>query len=133
VRVLILVRREDDVTSGDEEEPLSIPALGNEEAAGTLSPRRRLGADGETERSGKGFAESYSRVERGSGREKLGAGQAGNDRLANLDIDIGDIVFDKNLPAPGGHDDTVIARERCGHHADPEDDGGGRFTNGPDA
>jgi hypothetical protein len=39
VIVLTLVRREDDVASGDEE-PLGISALGNEEAGGTLSPRR---------------------------------------------------------------------------------------------
>jgi hypothetical protein len=37
VFVLVLIQRED----GDEE-PLGIPALGNEEAVGTLSPRRRL-------------------------------------------------------------------------------------------
>jgi len=41
VFVLALVQRENDVASGDEEKPLGIPALRNEEAAGTLSPRRR--------------------------------------------------------------------------------------------
>jgi hypothetical protein len=48
VRVIFLIRLEDDVASGDEEETLGIPALSNEEAAGALSPRRRLGTDGET-------------------------------------------------------------------------------------
>jgi hypothetical protein len=36
--VLALVRREDDVASGDEE-PCGIHALGNEEAASTLSSK----------------------------------------------------------------------------------------------
>jgi hypothetical protein len=39
-----------------------LPALGNEEAARTLSPRRRLGTDGQTERSGKRFSEIYGGV-----------------------------------------------------------------------
>jgi hypothetical protein len=63
VLVLAPVRREDDVASGDEE-PRGIHALGNEEAAGTLSSRRRLGTDGETERSGKRFADIYGGVGR---------------------------------------------------------------------
>jgi hypothetical protein len=50
-----------------------------------------------------------------------------NVQLADLDVDVGDIVFHQNLPAPGGHDDAVIARERCGYHTDPEDDGEERF------
>ncbi len=54
-------------------------------------------------------------------------------RLADLDIDVGDIGFYKKLPAPGGHDGAVIARERCGHHADPENNGGGRLSGVPDA
>lgn len=64
VLVLALVRREDNVTAGDEE-PLVIHALGNEEAANTLSPRRRLGTDEETERSGTRFVDIYG----GFGRE----------------------------------------------------------------
>ena len=61
--VLALVRREDNVASGDEE-LLDTHALGNEEAAGTLSPRRRLGTDGKTERSGKRFVDIYGGVGR---------------------------------------------------------------------
>ena len=59
VRVIFLVRLEDDVASGDEEEPLGIPALGNEEASGALSPRHRLGTDGETQRGDNRFADIY--------------------------------------------------------------------------
>ena len=53
------------------------------------------------------------------------------DRLADLDIDIGNFIFYKKLPALGGHDDAVMARKRCGHHADPEDDGGGKLSSVP--
>jgi hypothetical protein len=65
LEVLVLApdRREDDVASGDEE-PRGIHALGNEEAAGTLGSRRRLGTDGETECSGKKFADIYGGVGR---------------------------------------------------------------------
>ena len=52
-----------------------------------------------------------------------------NVQLADLDVDVGDIVFHQNLPAPEGHDDAVMARERCGYHTDPEDDGEERFAN----
>jgi hypothetical protein len=39
----------------------------------------------------------------------------------------------KKFPALGGHDDAVIARERCRHHANPEDDEGRKFSRLPDA
>ena len=61
--VLAFVRREDNVASGDEK-PLGTHALGNEEAAGALSPRRRLATDGKTERSGKTFVVIYGGVGR---------------------------------------------------------------------
>ena len=63
VLVLAPVWREDDVASGNEQ-PRGIHALGNEEAAGTLSSRRRLGTDEETECSGRGFADIYGGVGR---------------------------------------------------------------------
>lgn len=46
-----------------------------------------------------------------------------DNRLADLDIDVGDIVLFEKFPALAGHGDAVLARERCGHDADPEDDG----------
>jgi hypothetical protein len=45
-------------------------------------------------------------------------------RFADLDFNVGDIVFSKELAALGDHDDAIFARERVGHHADPEDDRG---------
>ncbi len=74
VLVIVLIRREDNVASGDEEEPLGTPTFGNKEAAGTLSPRRRLGTDGETKRSSKRVADIFGGVERVGGREELGTG-----------------------------------------------------------
>ena len=56
-----------------------------------------------------------------------------NDRLADLNVDVADIAFYKKFPALGGHDDAVIARERCRHHTNPEDDGGRRLSRLPDA
>ena len=59
--------------------------------------------------------------------------QAGNDRLADLNINIINIIFYKKLPALGGHDDTIFTRERCRHHADPEDDRGKILFGDPNA
>ena len=42
----------------------------------------------------------------------------------DLDFDIGDIVFFKNLSALEGRDNPITGRERSGGHADPEDDRG---------
>jgi hypothetical protein len=44
-------------------------------------------------------------------------------RLADLDLNIGDFVFKKKITAFSGHDEAVIATERCRRDADPEDDG----------
>ena len=46
-------------------------------------------------------------------------------RLANLDINISDIVFAQEFLALASCDNAFIARERFRHHTDPEDDGGG--------
>ena len=90
--ILALVRQhEDDVASCDKE-PLGISALGNEEADGTPGTRRRLGTDGKTQRCGNGFTDASSAEASGGGREELGTGQAGNDRFADLDIDISNVV-----------------------------------------
>lgn len=61
------------------------------------------------------------------GKVDVRTGRAGNDQVANLDVDIRDNVFCKKCPSLGGNDDTIIATEGCKHHADPEDDGGGRL------
>ena len=98
--VLALAWREDDVTSGDEEEPLSIPAVRDEEAASTLSPRGMLCADRETERSGEIFADRYGPyggVGSEGWHEELGTGRAPNNRLADLDVDVSDIVFSQQI------------------------------------
>ena len=95
--VLALAWRKDDVTSGDEEESLSIPALRDEEAASTLSPRGILCTDRETERSGEIFADRYGGVGSEGGHEELGTGRAGNNRLADLDVDVGDTVFSQRI------------------------------------
>ena len=47
-----------------------------------------------------------------------------NDCLADLNVDVGDIVFFKQLSALEGHNDAIAARESSGLHADPEDDRG---------
>ena len=133
VLVLVFVWREDDVASGDEEKHLCIPTLGDKEAACTLGPRRVLGTDRKTEDSSKRLANIYGRIGRVGGCEELWAHRASNDRLADLDVDVSDIVFHKKVPALEGHDDAIIARERSSNHADPEDDGGGRFFDVPDA
>jgi hypothetical protein len=133
VIILALVRRcEDDVASCDEEKPIGISALGNEETASAPSPRRRLGTDGETQCGGNRYTDTSSVVEGVGGCEELGTGRAGNDRLTDLDIDIGNVVFHKELPALEGHDGAIMARKRCGHHPDPENDGGERLSDDPD-
>ena len=40
-------------------------------------------------------------------------------------MNVSNIVFFEKLSTLGGRDDAVITKERCGHHADPEDHGGG--------
>lgn len=80
------------MTSGDEE-PISIPALRDEEATSTPSPRRMLCTDRETERSGESFADRYGGVRSEGGHEELGTDRARNYRLADLDVDVGNIVF----------------------------------------
>ena len=67
------------------------------------------------------------------GREELEASRAGNDRLGDLDVDVADIALYKKFLALGGHDDAVIARERCRHHANSENDGGRILSTLPDA
>lgn len=91
VFVLVLVQREDDVASGNEEEPLGIQALGNEEAAG----RCILGTDGKTERSGKRFTDRW--VGRVGGRGELGTGLVGNDRLTDLEVADADDICTRPL------------------------------------
>ena len=36
----------------------------------------------------------------------------------DLDVDIGNGIFQKELPALERHDDAIMARKRCGHHPD---------------
>ena len=132
--IALVGRRKDSVASCYEEEPFSISPLGNEETCSTASPRRRLGTDGETQRSGNRLADTSNGVvvvvvvvKRVGGKE-FGTRRAGNDRLADLDIDIGNVIFYKELPAFEGHHKAVMARKRSGHHPDPEDDGSGRLS-----
>jgi hypothetical protein len=70
--VIVSVRFEEDVPSGDKEEPLSFPILSNEKSTGTLSPRPGLGADRETERSGKRLADFNGGARREIKREEPG-------------------------------------------------------------
>jgi hypothetical protein len=46
--------------------------------------------------------------------------EPGNDRLADLDINIGDAVFNKKVPALVRRDNTISARKRCGKDTNPE-------------
>ena len=46
-------------------------------------------------------------------------------RLADLDVDVSDIVFYKKFPTLVSRDDAIFTRERSGLHANPEDDGEG--------
>ena len=55
-------RRENDMSSGDEEDLLALAAFRHKEAAGAFSPGRILGTDAETERAGKRPADLDSGV-----------------------------------------------------------------------
>ena len=51
------------------------------------------------------------------------AGRAGDFRLPDFDLDVNDIVFNKDVAALRGHVEAIVARERPGSYADPDDDG----------
>ena len=59
----------------------------------------------------------------GEGREKLGTGGAGDDRLPNLDFTTDDIAFSEELSRFASHGEAVIVLGRRRHYADPEHDG----------
>jgi len=63
---------EENVTSSDEEEPLCILALNNEETTRTHGMRCKLSADGMAKRSGEGISEIYRGIGRVGGCEELG-------------------------------------------------------------
>jgi hypothetical protein len=54
------VRRENDVSRCDEEDPLAVTTFGDKEAASAFSPSRRCGTDAETKSGGKRPTGLYS-------------------------------------------------------------------------
>lgn len=50
--------------------------------------------------------------------------QAGDNRLADLDVDISDTVLFKTFLTHVGHNIAITTGERCGYHPYPEDDWG---------
>lgn len=77
--------------------------------------------DGKIEGSGKKFTDPCGNIGSKAGYEELGTGQEGNHRLADFDIAVDDIVSNQNLLTLEGHG-AISTAERCGHHANPEDD-----------
>lgn len=88
-----------------------------------LDIRRGLGSDGETKRMRKRALVICNRVAEGDGREELGASRTDDARLADLDLDVGDVKLAENLSASEGYSASVFARERLGKDAYPRDDG----------
>jgi len=123
--LLCLVRREDDMASGDEKKFVAVAAFSHEEVTDGRSKRCGLGKDGETERVSKRVAIVYSWVGGEDGREELGTSRLGNGRPMDFDVDVGDVEFFKNVEALIGCGVGVFTNERFGLHPDPKDDGRG--------
>lgn len=127
--IRLLVRREDNMASSDEEELVTVLIFGH---TGARSIRAVLGRDGETERVSKRVANGYSWVGGEDGRSLEPANRV-DGRLADFDVNVGDVELFKNLEAPKGRSVGVFTGERLGCHPDPKNDGGGGLSDHADA
>jgi hypothetical protein len=78
-------------------------------------------------------ANGYSWVGGEDGRKELGTGEPGDGRLADFDVNVGDVELFKDLEAPKGRSVGVFTGERLGCHPDPKNDGGGGLSDHADA
>ena len=95
------------MASSDEKERVWFVIVGDEEATSAFCPGGSLSTDRET-KSCRERALDAGCVAMMNG-EELGAGELENDRLSNLDVDVGDVVLFKKSFA-FGNDGLTIRR-----------------------
>ena len=123
--IRVLARRENSMPDRQKEYPVAFAAFAEVDTTSAFDVRVGLGSDPETEGRSEWGAHVDDWVIEGGVSKKLRTSRPGEDRLAECDLDVSDLILGEDLLAARGHTLGGLAGERLWHHTHPQEKGTG--------